>query len=96
MAEKIASATEERTPPHVEVTQVARVYLRDQELARKSAYHTGYCGYIHPATGDYVQESLTFWRGCAQNVPLATYERFRDAGICTTDRPRRRFGEDEL
>jgi hypothetical protein len=28
-------------------------------------------------------------------VPLNVYERFADAGIATTDRPRRRFGDDD-
>lgn len=96
MAEKHAAVAEE-APTRVEVITIPKCYLRDQAIARRSAYHTAYAG--SGAVGDpkapYEQHSLTFWRGVAYDVPKNVYDRFADAGIVTTDRPRRRFGDDD-
>ena len=88
----------EHRPTQVEVITIPKCYLRDQALARRSSYHTAYCGStkspISDPTVPHELLTLTFWRGVAHNVPLNVYERFADAGICTTDRPRRRFGDE--
>jgi hypothetical protein len=98
MSEKQAVLTEQ-TPTKIEVITIPKCYLRDQQIARRSAYHTAYCGStpspISDPTVPHVLLTLTFWRGVAYNVPLNVYERFADAGIATTDRPRRRFGDDD-
>ena len=78
-----------------EVTTVRRVYIADKEKQTRSALHTVYAGEgsITPGVEKPLQ-TLTFLFGIARDVPLATFERFRDLGHATIDRPRRR-GEDE-
>ena len=77
----------------VKIQTVRRVYLVDTNLNRTSMWHTAYVG------GEGATQTLhamAFFAGVASSVPLAMFERFRDAGIVTTDRPRgRRQDEDE-
>lgn len=96
-AEKIIS--DDAPANQVTIETIARVYLRDPDLARRSGYHTAYCGTgnrLNADGSDPEMFSLTFYMGVARNVPVNVYRRFRDAGVATTERPKRRYElEDE-
>lgn len=70
----------------IDVKNVAKVYLTNPEINRRSMIHTAYCA--DPADQNKMFQ-LLFVGGIARNVPLALYERFKAAGVVTTDRPRR-------
>lgn len=82
---------EEKKTTVVEPQTIARVYLKPQDLARFSAWHTAYVG----EEGNMTKlHRLEICGGQARNVPVNIYERFRDAGIVTTERPRRPVDDD--
>ena len=87
----------EQKPVKIEVIKIPKVYLTDQSISRRSSYHTAYCGTgaIESPGNPSQLFTLTFWRGIAYDVPQNVYDRFRDAGIATTDKPRRRWGDDD-
>jgi len=66
-----------------------RVYLQPREIAKKSAFHTAYVG--DGAVSDDGQPlkfyALTFVQGVAKNVDETMYARFKNAGVCDTNRP---------
>lgn len=82
---------DEKKPTTVEVTTVPNVYLKPEDLARFSAWHHAYVGEPGNPTKLHV---LEICGGRVKNLPLATFERFRDAGIVTTERPRRPHEDD--
>ena len=76
----------------VKIQTVPRVYLVDKNVNRTSMWHTAYVG--EPGNPD-ILHRLEFFAGVARSVPLAVFERFRDAGIVTTERPRRPRRDDD-
>lgn len=82
---------EEKKPTVVQLQTVAEVYLKPNDLNRFSQWHTAYVGEEGNPTK---LHRFQIYGGKKRGVPLADYERFRDAGILTTDRPRRTDEED--
>ncbi len=65
---------------------VARVYIKDPNVNRTSMWHTMYIGEEgHPDKLHRVE----IFGGVYKHMPLAVFERFKAAGLVTTDRPRR-------
>lgn len=81
----------------VTIPTIPKVYLVDPAINRRSAFHTAYCSDPGPIVAGQEKplHRLEFWFGVARNVPLTVYERFRDAGIATTNMPRVPGREDE-
>jgi hypothetical protein len=79
-------------PGHQDVfpATVPRAYLKPEEF-RKSMWHTAYVADPLDKTKLHKLEVVA---GCIRGLPLDVYQRFADAGILTTERPRRR-GEDD-
>jgi len=74
-----------------------RVYLKDEELRKRSAYHTAYVG--GPAEEQIPGMPsplyrMTFVDGVARDVDETTFQRFADVGVATTSRPKRQDDED--
>ena len=82
----------ETAPTQVQPQTVARVYLANPDINRFSMWHTAYVGEEGNPTKLHRLEILG---GVKRNVPLNEYERFKAAGIVTTERPRAPFSEDE-
>ncbi len=79
-----------------EIVTIPRVYLKDRTLALRSAHHTAYASASHSPIqpGKEVPLlKLEFIQGVVRNVPAQIYQAFADAGVATTDRPRRRSEE---
>jgi hypothetical protein len=76
----------------VTIPSIPRVYLR-QELAylKHSGHHTIWAPAPTQPAGDPRQPqalvSLTLYNGIAEDVPVQTYELFKDLGYVTTDAP---------
>ena len=80
-----------------EILTIPRVYLKNRDLWA-SGHHTAYAlaeGNPGNAEDRRQPETLVFEFGIARNVPITKFELFRDAGIATTDRPRRHAQDDD-
>lgn len=71
-----------------------RVYLQQLNIIRKAGVHTAYVG-TNPNGSPIVQPgqpaellSLQFVGGVARDVDERVFERFRDAGVATVNKPR--------
>ncbi|HEY5866321.1 MAG TPA: hypothetical protein VI542_12380 [Candidatus Tectomicrobia bacterium] len=82
----------EAPPVRVVPQTVARVYLANPDINRFSMWHTAYVGEKGDSTKLHRLEILG---GVKRNVPLSEYERFRAAGVITTERPRANGNDDE-
>ena len=74
-----------------------RVYLADEELRKRSAHHTAYVGAPaeeHIPGMPAPLHKLEFYNGVARDVDEQTFSRFKDVGVATLDKPKRR-DEDE-
>lgn len=82
---------DEKKPTVVQPQTVTRVYLKPPDLNKFSMWHTAYVGEAGNSTQLHRFEIVG---GQKRGVPLAEYERFRDAGILTTERPKRAEDDD--
>ena len=82
----------------IEVPTIPRVYIKDASHWQ-SAHHT--CYLPAPALPDakpgteQALVTLVFEMGIARNVPTQVYAMFAAANMATTDRPKRRWEEDD-
>ena len=73
-----------------------RLYIKDAEKARKSAFHTVYAGRENLQPGSATPQPLAkleFLFGVARAVPLQDAQRFIDLGHATKERPKSAFEE---
>lgn len=89
MAEQKKAPAQEQ--PTAEIVTVPRAYLKPTDLQKFSMWHTSY---IADPIDKTKLHRLEITGGVIRNLPVETYRRFADAGILTTERPRRR-GEDD-
>lgn len=66
-----------------------RVYVTDQEIAKKRGIHTVYVGTTQHPVGEGSRVIATkFYSGVAKDVDENTYQRMKDLGHASEGRPR--------
>lgn len=71
---------------------VPRAYLKPKDLQKFSMWHRAYVG---DPTDKTKLHQLEILGGTIRNLDTQTYQRFADAGILTTERPRRGGDDDD-
>jgi len=77
--------------PQVETPVVPRVYLKDPSINRSSMWHRAYVGGLDGGR----MHVLEITGGTKKGLSLEDFELFRDAGVITTERPKRQHDDIE-
>ena len=77
--------------PQVQTPVVPRIYLKDPNINRSSMWHRAYVGGLNGGP----MRVLEITGGTKKGLTLEEFELFRDAGVITTERPRRQHEDIE-